>query len=150
VLQPPTKVRHGLFRFAVAGARGAGGTEMTLDLSYDGVTLCSSAGAQQPCAPRVLPIGGDVWTADGGAEGVGGGCTCSAAGTSRRPPLGGVATLVAMAALVWRRRRSGRRAQSEDGAPAIGVADGDAGASAKTSAASAGGTVPSAPSPRIS
>src|SRR6185503_17227920 len=52
VVKPLIKVRHGMWRFAVAGRKGLVGKTMTVDVTYGGVSL----GAQ------VLPIGTDVWT----------------------------------------------------------------------------------------
>jgi MYXO-CTERM domain-containing protein len=87
------KKRHGLFSFAVAGVEGTGGSEMKVRVLYDG---------QQIGQEAVLPIGVDAWatgpfTADGG-------CTCEAAGASRRSS--GAFALVALgAALTALRRR---------------------------------------------
>ena len=62
LVRPVVKVRHGLFRFAVVGAAGRVGESVTVEVLYgDG-----SLGA------RTLPIGTDVWTADGVIDAVGG------------------------------------------------------------------------------
>jgi MYXO-CTERM domain-containing protein len=98
VLTPPTRVRHGLFRFAVAGARGAGGGELRLGVRYGGASL----------GTRALPIGVDVWSTRGGVDALGGGCSCEAAGGARGPaPVGAIVALGLAVALV-RRRRAGR------------------------------------------
>ena len=102
VLVEPERVRHGMFHFAVAGARGRGGQTMTIDVTYDGATLCSAPG-QTDCGPRVLPIGGDVWVARGGLEGVGGGCSCAQPGG--QGSAGAAAAAAALGALAARRRR---------------------------------------------
>jgi hypothetical protein len=62
LVRPLVKVRHGLFRFAFAGAEGHVGESVTLDVRYGGVSL----------GVRTLPIGTDVWTADGAIDAVGG------------------------------------------------------------------------------
>ncbi len=62
-------VRGGLFRFAVAAPQGSGGTELTIDVRYRGVSL----------GARRLPVGVDVWAATGDYEAVG---ACAVAGRS--------------------------------------------------------------------
>jgi subtilisin family serine protease len=105
VTQPITKIRHGLFRFSVAGEKGRGGTEITVRLAYDG----------QPLGTRVIPIGMDVWSANGGVSAVGG-CWVSGegvgAGWPLRGGLAGASAIVAAAVLAAARRRA-RRASKE-------------------------------------
>ena len=62
IVRPLVKVRHGLFRFAVAGAAGHVGEALTLDVRYGEGSL----------GARTLPIGTDVWTTDGVVDAVGG------------------------------------------------------------------------------
>ncbi|HZF47094.1 MAG TPA: S8 family serine peptidase [Polyangiaceae bacterium] len=95
VIQPLVKVRHGLFRFAVAGERGTGGSSMTVEVLYDGQSL----------GTRELPVGTDVWTASSGVDAEGG-ISC---GVSRRRAGGGLAWLGALgllAAAAGMRRRT--------------------------------------------
>ena len=102
VITPPTRVRHGLYRFAVAGEPGAGGAELRLDVLYDGASL----------GARTLPIGMDVWSTRGGIDALGGGCSCEAAGA--RAPAGGWVAAIGIAAIAFARgigrgrRRRGR------------------------------------------
>ncbi|NUQ74844.1 MAG: S8 family serine peptidase [Polyangiaceae bacterium] len=70
VVQPLAKVRHGLFRFAVAGNRGMGGSSMTVDVLYDGQSL----------GARTLSIGTDVWTAGSSGVDAEGGISCGISG----------------------------------------------------------------------
>lgn len=100
VVQPLTKVRHGLFRFAVAGEKGAGGTKMTVDVRFLGQSIES---------PREIPIGDDIWRSNGELDATSGGCAWadSAATASRKTaplgPLVGVA--FAGVGFAGRRRR---------------------------------------------
>jgi subtilisin family serine protease len=105
VVEPLTKVRAGMWRFAVAGRRGTGGGTLRVDVRYAGVALCSAPG-KTDCAPRELPIGVDAWAATGGVEGVGGGCTCDAAGAQVPAPHAALAGLAAACASLLRRRRA--------------------------------------------
>ncbi|MEP7122087.1 MAG: S8 family serine peptidase [Byssovorax sp.] len=73
LVRPPVKVRHGLFRFAFAGAAGHVGEAVTLDVRYGGVSL----------GTRTLPIGTDVWTTDGVVDAVGG-CAIAGEGAGER------------------------------------------------------------------
>jgi MYXO-CTERM domain-containing protein len=65
LVAPPSKVRHGLFRFEIAGARGTGGGAVHLSVLYDGVPIGTA---------RDLPIASDEWissrtpTASGGCS----------------------------------------------------------------------------------
>jgi subtilisin family serine protease len=109
LVQPVTKVRHGLFRFAIAGERGTGGSLMTVEVLYDGKSL----GMQE------LPIGTDNWTAASGVDAVGG-YSCRAAGArigganSGSLSLGGaIGVFGALTGVAFaRRRRARRRARS--------------------------------------
>ena len=65
VVSPLVKVRHGLFRFAVAGERGSGGTTMTVDVRFAGQSIET---------PRELKIGEDAWRATGAIDATSGGC----------------------------------------------------------------------------
>ncbi|MFO0590314.1 MAG: S8 family serine peptidase [Polyangiaceae bacterium] len=62
VLQQPTKIRHGLYRFKVAGLAGHGGESMTVNVAYDGKSL----------GARELPIESDIWRSTVAADAVGG------------------------------------------------------------------------------
>ncbi len=97
LVRPLVKVRHGLFRFAVAGAAGHVGEALTLDVRYGGGSLGS----------RTLPIGTDVWTSDGVVDAVGG-CAIDRAATR----TGGASALAVVGALglaLARRRYRARR-----------------------------------------
>lgn len=61
VVQPLAKVRHGLYRFAVAGDEGQSFQEMTVDVRYAGKSL----------GVKTLPIQNDVWTGSEGMDAVG-------------------------------------------------------------------------------
>ena len=93
VARPLVRVRHGLFRFAVAGAAGHVGEAMTVEVLYRGK---GSLGA------RTLPIGTDVWTTNGVVDAVGG---CAVSGAA--PPVGwplGLALTCGLAGVLARRR----------------------------------------------
>jgi len=94
VVQPLTQVRHGMWRFAVAGEAGMVGTTLNIDITYDGVSL----------GARSLPIGTDVWTSSGEVTALGG-CGCRAAGSSERGATPGVLALAALALGAARVRR---------------------------------------------
>ncbi|WP_437727427.1 S8 family serine peptidase [Sorangium sp. So ce861] len=97
---PLTEVRRGLWRFAVAAPRGSGGATLAVDVLYDGVSL----------GARELPVGSDVWMANGELEVTSGACTCAAAGADREGRSSRVAVGLAgalAAALAARRRRRG-------------------------------------------
>lgn len=82
VVSPLVKVRHGLFRFAVAAERGSGGKTMTIDVRYAGQSIET---------PRELKIGEDVWRASGEIDATSGGCALPASTTQtaqRSTPLG--------------------------------------------------------------
>lgn len=98
VLQPLRKIRHGLWRFAVAGEEGKNGQEMTIDVRYAG----------KPLGTRTLPIGNDIWS-PGEPLGAAGGC--SIAGAPQRAPRPAWAWLAAagLAALVTSARAGRRR-----------------------------------------
>jgi subtilisin family serine protease len=99
VVSPLVKVRHGLFRFAVAGERGSAGTTLTVDVRYAGQSLET---------PRVLPIGADVWRATGEVDATSGGCAWSKSEqtTSRRSSPLSMAFGVALTGVGLLRRRS--------------------------------------------
>jgi subtilisin family serine protease len=97
VVQALTKVRQGMWRFAIAGAESTGGGSVRVAVSYDGQPIGET---------RTLPIGVDAWAATGGVDAVGGGCTCDAAGAGH----GGASSvtglgLAAIGISVSRRRR---------------------------------------------
>ncbi|MBK9261704.1 MAG: S8 family serine peptidase [Polyangiaceae bacterium] len=99
VVSPLVKVRHGLFRFAVAGERGTGGKTMTVDVRFAGQSIET---------PRELEIGEDVWRATGKVDATSGGCawpTSDKTASRRSGPLG-MAFGVAMAGVGLLRRRS--------------------------------------------
>lgn len=96
IYQPLTRVRPGLFQFAIAGLEADFGRELVLDVTYAGTSLGS----------RTLPVGVDVWQANDRSLGAdSGGCACSAAGERRdlsAPTLIAIAAAIAVA----RRRKS--------------------------------------------
>ncbi|MDC0742229.1 S8 family serine peptidase [Polyangium mundeleinium] len=96
IVQPIRKVRHGLFRFAVAGERGRAGSKLIVDVRYAGRSIES---------PRELAIGEDVWRSNGTLDATSGGCAWSEeARTSSKSPLG-PSIGVALAGIgLWRRR----------------------------------------------
>jgi MYXO-CTERM domain-containing protein len=101
LLTPPTRVRHGLYRFAFAGTPGTGGGQLRVEVLYDGATL----------GARTLPVGMDVWSTHGGVDALGGGCSCAVAGApSKRAPAAVLAALGAAALWIARGRRPARRA----------------------------------------
>jgi subtilisin family serine protease len=91
VVEPLTRVRAGLWTFAVAAPRGSGGTELTIDVRYRGASL----------GVRTLPVGVDAWVASSGVEGVGG---CAVVGPARSPRLAAALVAVALALGASRRR----------------------------------------------
>jgi subtilisin family serine protease len=96
-----TKVRHGLFRFAVAGLPGQGGSTMRVRVTYDGVPIGDE---------KLLPIAIDAYAA-GSVSTANGGCDCGASAGSGSTG-GGAALGVALGLCLSRRRRAaGRRAQ---------------------------------------
>ena len=101
--RPLTKVRQGMWRFAVAGRAGDGGGTLAVDVTYAGISL----------GARTLPIGLDLWSANDRSLGaVGGGCTCETAGAGGDGRGGGGAGALAGLAVVSiamrrRRRREG-------------------------------------------
>jgi subtilisin family serine protease len=100
IVRPLVKVRHGLFRFAVAGAAGHVGEALTIDVRYG----AGSLGA------RTLPIGTDVWTADGAVAAVGGCSVDRSAATT-----GGASGLVlagGLALALARRRYRARKSMA--------------------------------------
>nr|WP_240808105.1 S8 family serine peptidase [Polyangium spumosum] len=97
VVQPITKVRHGLFRFAVAGERGRQGSKMIVDVRYAGRSIES---------PRELAIGEDLWRSNGLLDATSGGCAWSEAEktSSRGGPLGPAIGVALAGVGLWRRR----------------------------------------------
>ncbi|MBW2454185.1 MAG: S8 family serine peptidase, partial [Deltaproteobacteria bacterium] len=90
-------VRGGLFRFAVAAPQGSGGTELTINIRYRGVSL----------GARTLPIGVDAWAVSGAYEALGA-CGVAGRGTAAGPwPWAALCALL----LGWRRRRGDGRSQ---------------------------------------
>jgi len=113
VVSPLVKVRHGLFRFAVAGERGSAGKTMTVEVRYAGQSLRNRPllDGEQPTEsgkPRELPIGDDVWRALGEVDATSGGCALPKSQTtaSRRASPFGAAFGVALAGVGLLRRRS--------------------------------------------
>ncbi|MFO0755248.1 MAG: S8 family serine peptidase [Byssovorax sp.] len=100
LLQPLTKVRHGLWRFAFAGREGTSGQTAQVELFYDGRSL----------GARSLPIGTDIWTSNGLIEATGG----CAIGRRRDGGGEGVLVMSALAALAVRRARARRRRAAQD------------------------------------
>jgi hypothetical protein len=96
VVRPLVKVRHGLFRFAVAGAAGHVGEAMTVEVLYKNK---GSLGV------RSLPIGTDVWTADGVVDASGG---CAISGATERAGWASGLVVTFGLALAFARRRARR------------------------------------------
>lgn len=96
ITQPITRVRGGLYRFAIAAPAGSGGGVVDVDVLYRGQSL----GAQK------LAIGVDNWAALGGVEPLGG---CSVAPQTSTPRSSGApwawSGLFAGLAFAWARRR---------------------------------------------
>jgi subtilisin family serine protease len=109
VYQALTKVRPGLFRFAVAGRPADLGGTITVDVTYT-----DAMGHTNSLGQRTLPVGDDVWLANDGTVGAVGGCAWSGAG-----PRGGPAALAlaafAAAAGAARGRARRRRARPPAG-----------------------------------
>ncbi|MEZ4309156.1 MAG: S8 family serine peptidase, partial [Polyangiaceae bacterium] len=98
VLQPLRKIRHGLWRFAVAGEEGKSGQEMKVEVRYAGTSL----------GARTLPIGNDVWSGTEPLASTGGCSMGPPASDPSRAPVWAFA-LVATAFGVSSRRRRARR-----------------------------------------
>ncbi len=95
VASPPAKVSHGLFRFAVSGQPGAGGTDMEVTVLYDGA----------PIGPtRKVPIALDEWIGSGTPVATGG-CESCAIGRMHDGDDGVAAWIACATALVFVRRR---------------------------------------------
>lgn len=100
IIKPLTKVRGGLFRFAVAGSRGAGGSDMHVEVLYDGVSL----------GEKTLPIGEDLIAARGGVDATSASLACATSpGRGSHGALYGVGLFAALAAVRRRRRSRARR-----------------------------------------
>ena len=103
IVRPLVKVRHGLFRFAVAGAAGHVGEALTLEVRYGAGSLGS----------RTLPIGTDVWTTDGVVDAVGGCAIVREAtptgGASSLVLAGGLGIVIVIVIAIARRRYRARR-----------------------------------------
>lgn len=95
VVQPLVKVRQGMWRFAVAGRSGDIGGTITVDVTYDGVSLGEST----------LPVGTDVWTADDQALAATSGA-CASLPVRRGGAAAGAAVLLAALGLCLQRRRA--------------------------------------------
>lgn len=88
-----SKIRHGLFRFAIAGLDGTVGNVATVEVRYGGVSL----------GTLNLPIGTDRWNATSAPSAEGGlRCEASRGGS----PAGMLAIAAIAAAWAWRRRRA--------------------------------------------
>ncbi|MCC6556949.1 MAG: S8 family serine peptidase, partial [Polyangiaceae bacterium] len=96
VVKALSKVRHGLFRFAVAAPRGSAGTTMTVDVLYDGVSL----------GARELPIGTDAWTATGEVDATSAAGSCAAVGAGGARGYAALGLAAAAASALRRRRRA--------------------------------------------
>jgi subtilisin family serine protease len=92
VITPIAQVRAGLYRFAFSAPKGSGGETVEVDVRYRGASL----------GVRILPIGVDIWAAQGGVRPVGG-CQIG------RPETRGEWGLVALGLWLARRRRGPRR-----------------------------------------
>ena len=93
--QTLTKVRQGMWRFAVAGNKGDLGGRIAIDVAYDGVSLGAS----------ILPVGTDPWTATDTSLSASSGACASAAGRSGGAGVGALLA-AGVAILVARRRRA--------------------------------------------
>jgi subtilisin family serine protease len=94
--QPITRVRQGLFRFALAGLPANLGETLTLDVTYAGMSL----------GQRVIPVGWDPWSAADPSVIAVGACSVRPEPRTRREAL---AVVVALAAAASARRWRGRR-----------------------------------------
>jgi hypothetical protein len=108
-----TKVRSGLFRFAVAGNPGGGGGTMRVRVTYDGVPFGEE---------HVIPVAIDAW-AVGAQPTATGGCDCASA-RGRGGDVGGAWMLPVALGLAFSRRLR-RRAGRACGAGALGTAAAD-------------------------
>jgi subtilisin family serine protease len=97
---PLSKVRHGLWRFAVAGTSGTSGQSMEIDVTYAGQSIWT---------PRSLPIGNDAWGADEGVDAIGGTCACRTGGAAVPTGRVGWLALVVPAVIAAARRRRNLR-----------------------------------------
>jgi subtilisin family serine protease len=93
---PLTKIRHGLYRFAVAGEAGKGGQSMTIDVRYEGRSI----------EKKTVAINNDVWTPHEALDAVGG-CSVGSRGEDR-VPVWMVGAAAATLALGARRRKRAR------------------------------------------
>ncbi len=101
IVKTLTKVRHGLFRFAVAGEQGAGGTKMQVRVLYDGAQIGDA---------KVLEIAADPFIDTAAPKAVGGcaiGAGTSGGGTSGERGAGS-AFVVALTLAAGARRRARR------------------------------------------
>ena len=96
IVEQPTRVRAGTWRFAVAAPRGSGGKLLQIDVRYRGASL----------GQRTLPIGTDPWTAGSAAAARGSGC---AVRLPRGERVGAAfwGTVALLWLLAWRRRSDG-------------------------------------------
>jgi hypothetical protein len=100
-VEPLTKVRKGMWRFAIAAPEGSGGGSIEVSVTYDGQPIGET---------RTLRVGVDAWAANGGVDAVGGGCTCGVVGEGgRRAPEGLALAAIAFAVGATRRRRGAPR-----------------------------------------
>lgn len=106
VVQPLRKVRHGLWRFAIAGEAGKNGQEMKVDVRYAGTSF----------GVRTLPVGNDIWSPAEPPSAVGG-CAIAAGPQGSIGPrwaslAAGLAALASSVRAARRRRRGAARAQT--------------------------------------
>jgi subtilisin family serine protease len=94
VVQPVTRIRPGMWRFAVAGTADGLSEALVVDVIYDGASL----------GVQTLPIGTDIWNADAMIHAVGG-CASSPAGLRGAGAASAVAALAALALVAARARR---------------------------------------------
>lgn len=100
VVSPLAKVRHGLWRFAVAGEPATAGETMELEVTYDGERIG---------AARTLPIAADVWSTEMGFDAIGGTCAVAAPGRAGRSAAALGLLALGLGAVGVRRRRQRRR-----------------------------------------
>jgi subtilisin family serine protease len=108
-LAAPAIVRRGpgLYSYEIAAPPGSGGSSLTLGATFDGSLIV---------APKTVPIGADIWTANYPSS-ARGGCTCDVPGATRREGGQGVLVAAGLAAAMAALRARSRATRSTRGAP---------------------------------